>query len=245
MMELLNGALTLNQQMMLKLRESPQVVRRGMLVLLLVGLLVGAVQSISAMIAEPSPDEQISALRTQIDESLRQQALIANSDAEREAIRLLNENKEPLLNLVRSLLVLPTPLPQPVGSVLQALGFFVSTPLRYLGWLALVVALTQLAAHQLGGQGSLQQMLGLGALSVAPHALDALVIVPVIGPVFAMAAWGWGLVILVIATGVVHKFDSQRAAVAVLLYPFIGAVLGILGCCCYMLLAVFAAGIGG
>lgn len=245
MMELLNGALTLNQRMMQGLRESPQVVRRGLLVVLLVGLLVGAVQGISAAITQSNPDQIINDLRVQLDESLRQQALAANSDAERESIRILSENKEPLLSLIRSVIELPTPLPQPAPTLFQALGAFASTPLRYLGLLALTVAFTQLAARQLGGQGSLQQMLGLGALSVAPHALDALVIVPVIGPIFAMVAWGWGLVILVVATGVVHKFDSQRAALAVLLYPFIGALLGVLGCCCYALLVVAAAGLGG
>lgn len=245
MMELFNGALTLNQEMMRTLRESPRVVRRGLLVVLLVGLLVGGVQSISMAITQSSPDRVISDLRTQIDDSLRQQALSAETDAQREVLRLFNENKEPLLDLIRSLLLLPTPLPRPVGALLQALGSLVTTPLSYLGGLVLAVVFTQLAARQLGGQGSIQQMLGLSALSVAPHALDALVIVPFIGPTFGLIAWAWGLVILVVATGVAHKLESGRATLAVLLYPLIGALLAMLGCCLYVILAFAAFGAGG
>jgi hypothetical protein len=100
------------------------------------------------------------------------------------------------------------------------------------------VVLTHIAARQLGGQGTIQQMLGMGALSVAPHALDALSFIPVIGSTLGVIAWAWGLVILVVATGIAHRLDSGRATLAVLLYPVIGILLLMLGCCALFILAL-------
>jgi hypothetical protein len=118
---------------------------------------------------------------------------------------------------------------------------FVATPLSYLAGLLITVAFTHLAARQLGGQGSLQQMIGLAALSVAPHALDALGFIGGIGPLIGSLAWGWGLMILIYATSVAHQLDAGRAALAVLLYPILGFILAIVGFC---LLAFLASGVG-
>lgn len=241
MMDTFNGALTLNQTLLLGMRESPYVVRRGLLVVLLVGLLVGGVQGISSMITASSPDRIVAEFEAGFDQSVRQQALSANTPEQREVIRIINANKESLLNLVRTLVELPTPLPRPVGVVLQGLGQMASTPLTYLGGLVFAVVLTQIAARQLGGQGSIQQMLGLGALSVAPHALDALSFVPGLGPALSLIAWFWGLVVLVVATSVAHRLDSGRATLAVLLYPLIGMFLFGLGCCALFLFILLGA----
>ncbi|NTV65063.1 MAG: YIP1 family protein, partial [Oscillochloris sp.] len=95
----------------------------------------------------------------------------------------------------------------------------------------LAVVSTHIAARQLGGEGNIQQMLGLSALSVAPHALDALGFIPAIGATLNLIAWVWGLVILVVATSVAHRLDSGRATLAVLLYPLIISLLFLFGCC--------------
>lgn len=244
MIDTFNGALTLNQNLMRGLREAPDVVRRGLTLVLLVGLLVGVVQGISIMISTASPQRVVDEVSAALDQSLRQQTLGANSDEQREVIRILNQNKEPALEVLRSVLELPTPLPRPVGVLFQGLGIMASTPLAYLSGLVLAVAVAHVAARQLGGEGNIQQMLGLGALSVAPHALDALSFIPILGTTLSFIAWAWGLVILIAATSIAHRLDSWRATMAVMLYPLIGALLLFLGFCVLLFFSFAAAGGG-
>lgn len=236
MIELFNAALTVNQNVMRGLRESPDVVRRGLMVVLFVGLLVGAVSGASSAITSASPERTVEAVRTQVAELKRQ--LLDNPNADPALIQLINTNEEAFYALIEDVLALQAPLPRPVQVGFQWLASVVSTPLSYLAGLLVAVVFTHIAARQLGGEGNIQQMLGLGALSVAPHALDALAFVPVIGPTLGFIAWAWGLVILVVATMVAHKLDSGRAAIAVLLFPLLGALLGFLALCLLLFVSV-------
>ncbi len=238
MIDMFNGALTLNQQLLHNLRESPQVVQRGLLVVLLVGLLVGGVNGLNYILSGVNPDRQINELRQQLNDAITQRALLDNTPEQREVLQLFRENIDPALAIVKSVAELPRPLPRPVGVVLEGFGIFVTQPLGYLGSLMLWVVCTHISARWLGGQGNIQQMLGLGALSVAPHALDALEIVPVLGPTLGLIASIWGLVILTFSTSVAHRLDTGRAAMAVLLLPLLGMVLLVLGFCCLFLAAV-------
>ncbi|MCU0493571.1 MAG: YIP1 family protein [Chloroflexaceae bacterium] len=244
MIDTFNGALTLRQKLLLELRDSPQVVRRGLLVVLLVGLLVGGVNGIRTAATSVNPDRELAEARAQFDDALDQQAMTATTPEAREAIRLMRENADAGFALVREIALLPTPLPRAVGGALQGLGVFVSTPLSYLGSLLLWVIFTHIAARWLGGQGNIQQMLGLGALSVAPHALDALGFIPVVGSAISLVATIWGLVVLVVATAVAHKLDTGRATLAVCLFPLVGILLALLSFC-ILLLFVVAAVSGG
>ncbi|MCS6881108.1 MAG: Yip1 family protein [Oscillochloridaceae bacterium] len=244
MIELFNGALTLNQRLMLGLRESPDVVRRGLLLVLFVGLLVGAVTGASALLDTATPERTVATVREFVEAQKRQIALSPNADQLQPLLRFVNENEEAFYALLKDLIALPTPLPRPFGQVFQWLATTVSTPLSYLAGLLLTVIFTHIAARQLGGQGHIQQMLGLGALSVAPHALDALTFIPGLGPVLGLIAWGWGLVILVVATSVAHRLDSTRATLAVLLYPVLLGLVGVLLFCGLLFVVVSLAGQG-
>lgn len=236
MIELFNAALTVNQNVMRGLRESPDVVRRGLMVVLFVGLLVGAVRGASDAITSASPQRSIDAVRAQVGELKSQ--LLDNPNADPQLIQFINANEEAFYALLEDVMGLPAPLPRTVQVGFQWLASVVATPLSYLAGLLVAVVFTHIAARQLGGQGSIQQMLGLGALSVAPHALDALAFIPGIGPTLGLIAWAWGLVILVVATMIAHKLDSGRAAIAVLLFPLLGALLGLLALCALLFLSV-------
>ncbi|MCX7789787.1 MAG: YIP1 family protein [Chloroflexaceae bacterium] len=238
MIELFNGALTLNQRLLLGLRESPDVVRRGLTLVLFVGLLVGAVNGASTLLNTATTERTVATVREFVEAQKRQIALGPNADQLQPLLRFVNENEEAFYALLQDLLELPTPLPRQFGQAFQWLATTVSTPLSYLSGLLLTVIFTHIAARQLGGQGHIQQMLGLGALSVAPHALDALTFIPGLGPVLGLIAWGWGLVILVVATSVAHRLESTRAILAVLLYPVLLGLLGFLLFCGLLFLAV-------
>lgn len=239
MMELFNGALTLNQNVMRGLRESPDAVRRGFLLVLFVGLLVGAANGVSAAIRGATPERQVAALRAEFERQMDQLVLGSNDEGTQELTRIINENEEPAFQLIEDLLALPTPLPRPVGVAFQLLAALVSTPLSYLAGMLLAAVVAHITARQLGGQGTIQQTVALGSLSVAPHALDALAFIPGLGGLLTTVAWFWGLAILIAATSVAHRLDSLRAALAVLLYPLLLALLGFLGLC--MLFAVLVA----
>lgn len=241
MTELFNGALTVNQDLMRGLRESPDVVRRGLLLVLLVGLLVGAVRGASEAITASSPERTVAAVQAQVEEFKRQ---LVTGSGDPQVIQLINANEAAFYALLEAVLTLPSPLPRPVQLGFQWLASVVGTPLGYFAGLIVAVACTHMVAHQLGGQGSIQQMLGLGALSVAPRALDALSFVPLVGPTLGLIAWAWGLIVLVVATMVAHRLDSGRATIAVLLVPLLLALLAFLGLC-LLLLASVALATGG
>ncbi len=243
MMELFNGALTLNQNVMRGLREAPDAVRRGFMLVLFVGLLVGAANGISTLIQTATPDRTVQMLRTQLDQQLNQLVLTSNDPNTQELSRLVNENKASAFALIEQLIALPTPLPRPVGQFFQLLAAIVSTPISYLAGMLLAVAVAHLTARQLGGQGNLPHMVSLGSLAVAPHALDALAFIPGIGSTLSLLAWAWGFAILVLATSIVHRLDSLRAVLAVLLYPLLLSLLGFLAFC--VLLGVLVAAAGG
>lgn len=242
MMELFNGALTLNQDLMRGLRESPDAVTRGFLLVLFVGLLVGAANGVSGLIQGATPERTVAVLRAEFDRQVDRLVLTSNDATTQELTRIVNENEEPFFQLIEDLLSLPTPLPRPAGMAFRLLASIVSTPLSYLAGMLLAVVVAHIAARQLGGQGTIQQMVGLGALSVAPHALDALAFIPGLGPTLGFVAWVWGLVVLIVATSVAHRLDSLRSAMAVLLYPLLLALLGILVFCILFAMLIVMAG---
>lgn len=231
MMELFNGALTLNQERMRGLREAPDAVARGFMLVLFVGLLVGAVSGVNGVLQSSTPERAVAAVRAELDRQVDQLVLTSNDETTQELTRVINENEEPFFAMLEELLALPTTLPRPVGLAFQLVAAVVSTPLSYLAGMLLAAAVAHIAARQLGGQGSIQQTVALGSLSVAPHALDALAFIPGLGPTLGFVAWIWGLVVLIVAISVAHRLDSLRAALAVLLYPLLLGLLAILAFC--------------
>ena len=245
MMDIFNGALTLNRTLLYSLRDSPYVVQRGMLVILLVGLLVGGVNGARMMLDELNPDRKIANLRFQLERAVTQQSVGATTPDQRRILQSIRDNIDPIIELVKARSALPRSLPRPIGAMLQGLGVLVSGPITYLSTLLLWVIFTHISARWLGGKGSMQQMLGLGALSVAPHALDALAFVEFIGGTLSMIASGWGIVILIVGTSVAHKLEIGRATMAVFLFPVIATVLTGLSCCIlFMVLVMISAGAG-
>jgi hypothetical protein len=233
-----NGALRLNQRMLQTMREAPDLVRQGLFVVLFVSLIVGGVNGARVFLAFIDPSREVGTQREILELQAQQFEPLLEGSAGSELLRASLELPLSLLTIGQRLTELPTPLPGPLPALISGLSVVASTPLSYLGNTLLVLILTHLGAKQLGGQGTIQQMLGLGALSAAPHALDALAFVPVLGDALRLVAWGWGLVILIAATGVAHRFDSGRATLAVVLYPVVLILLGILAYC--GLIALFA-----
>ena len=242
MIELFNGALTLNRQLMLGLREAPDTIQRGFLLILLVGVLVGGVNGISNLLSTATPEQALENFRRELETQIDQLVLTSNDPNMAEVTRVINENKEPFFALINDIQLLPTALPRPAGQLFQLLATTISSPLSYLSSMLLAAVAAHIVARRLNGQGSLQQMIGLSSLSVAPHALDALAFIPGLGGTITLIAWAWGLVVLIVATSIAHRIDSSRATMAVLFIPLLMVVLIGLACC---LLLVFAGVLAG
>ncbi|NJP04633.1 MAG: YIP1 family protein [Chloroflexaceae bacterium] len=257
MMETFNGALLLRERVFEQLRGSPQVVRRGMMIVLLVGIIVGAVDGIHILVAALNINQTIEQQRgvlesflDDFEQQIEQEAVDEDTTQQqqqsllvsRQIVTIGRQNLDPYIAMVRDLSTLPGFLPRPVGALAYALGALVSTPLAYLAALLTAVVFTHIAAGWFGGQGNIQQMIGVGALSVAPHLLDALAnafgFIESLSGLIGAIAWVWGLFIFILATSVVHRIDTGRAALAVFLFPLIGFFLAILGFCALFLFSI-------
>lgn len=247
MIDTFNGALLLREQVLKNLRDSPRVVQQGFMVILLVGLLVGGVGGVQEAMGSLNPEQEIERMHLAYEKSLKQMAASSPNPEGRVVYGAFLENLGPGVDMLQQVTALPTPLPRPVVALLRGLGVLFSRPFEYLYGVLITVVFTHLAARWLGGTGTIQHMMGLGALSVAPHALDAIAFIPIIGSAGAMLssiAWIWGLIILVVGTSVAHRLDYGRASFAVLFFPSIGVLLSALGCCGLSFLAVALGGAG-
>ena len=236
MIDTFNGALTLNQKLLADLRDSPFVVRQGLLVVLLVGLLVGGVNGVRTLVYGIDPARQAKELQLQkaeLEEGLREMSNNTREMMQRRVIESYMENLDSGFALAEQIAKLPTPLPHPAGIIAESLGIFASQFFLYLSWLLPLVVVIHLSARALGGQGSIQQTLGLGSLCVAPHALDALTFINIIGPVIGIFASIWSFTVLVTATSVAHRLTSERSLMAILLFPILGSMLCLMGCCIF------------
>lgn len=230
MMDTFNKALLLNQRMFHELRDTPDVVRRGLMIVLLVGLLVGGVHGTQRILFFLNPTPTLTQLREQMEDNI-EEILISSTDPDQRTMFVnLRENLDSGFALAETVFTFPSTLPRPVVAVARGLGMIVSQPLNYLGGLLLLVIFTHIAAYRFGGQGNIQQMLGLGALSTAPLILDALTIIPALNSVIWITARVWSLIVLILATSVAHRIDTGRATLAVLFFPVLGAILAVCGC---------------
>lgn len=241
MIDRFNGALLLRKNVLKEMREAPDVVRQGLMVVLLVGLLVGGVDGVRRAFFVLDPRPELMRVQLSMERSLDQQAMMSNTERQRAFITLVKDNLPHAFAIVYQVQELPAPLPRSLRAVLQGLGVFVSRPLTFLQWALVASIFTHIAARWFGGQGTLQQMIGLGVLSVAPHALDALVFVPVLGTTFLILAWGWGFAVLVVGTSIAHRLETGRALLATTFFPLIGIFLASLGCCIFLAWVAMAA----
>lgn len=222
------GALMLDTKTFSDLKASPDVFRKGITILVVIGLIVGLVTALvgtaQGLLANPAAD--LAQARATAEQQMKQfmppeaSAMFLDnmSMGFRIAERIVRETK--------------SPLPHPVRVVFQQIGVMVSYPFGWLSSLLLYGALVHIAARLLGGRGTIAQMLGLTALTVAPYILSAVSVIlnaiPYAGGcltfLIGLVEFFWGIVIYVKGTAVAHEMSGGRALMAVLL-PIIVAVL--------------------
>ena len=226
MIELLGlarGALTLNAQTFDNLKQSPDVFRKGFTFVLVVGLIVGGVLGVVALIGEilTPPAQQIAQAR----EGFRQTFGYFSSAMPPEISRQVTESFEMGLRIgERVTRETRSPLPEPIGVIFRQSGAIVSYPFGWLGGLIFFGALVHIFAKLLGGRATIAQMLGVTSLTVVPHLLDAFGFIACLGALLGFIAWAWGVVIYIKGVAVAQEINTGKAILAVLL-PFMVAFL--------------------
>jgi hypothetical protein len=138
------------------------------------------------------------------------------------------------MSSARQIAALPTPLPSPIGAIFESVGRYVSLPFTDTGIPLSRVALStwlgygiwvMLFAKLMGGRAGLVSFFGTTALYAGPFLLTLFSFIPRVGPVLALVAFIWGLLIYVKSTTVSHRFGYGKGIIAVALPIFLGAVL--------------------
>jgi hypothetical protein len=203
------GVIVLDIPTLVNFRDRKDVFLRGLIILALVGLVVGAAEFAVSFIGSflaPSAEAQLNQI-SQGFEQMRQ--YLPPEAAEVFEEQFLNNFKVGMEIGVK-IDALPTPLPKVVGGLFTALGAWVSRPLTMLGGFLAYGIWVMLAAKLLGGNGRLQEFLGTAALSAVPYLLAVLRWVPCLGSTLNLVAWVWSTIIWVAATAVAHGWAVPR-----------------------------------
>lgn len=220
MFRLMRGALALDDTVFTDMKISADPFKRGLVVLLAVGLLVGlvkaAVDLYQEVVLSPPRSATLEELERGFEEGFEQfQQFIPLPPETQDMIRgyaragmqigVEIANLEPIL-------------PPPTGETLRALGHFVSRPFAWLSFVMLYGVLVHIGSRLfLRGRGTIQQMLGCTSLAAVPLVLNVFGPVPYLGPLLAFVAFWWSYAVYVQGTATAQEIGAGKAAVAVLL----------------------------
>jgi hypothetical protein len=211
MLSTVRGAITLDIPTLVRFRDAEDVFRRGIIILIVVGLVLGAVEFAVSFIGgvfAPSAEAQLAEVRQNFDQMLQFMPPEAVEAFEEQFL----SNFEAGMKIALNVEALTTPLPKVVGNLFTALGAWVSKPLAMLGGFLAYGIWVMLAAKLLGGTGRLQEFLGTAALSSLPSLLLILGWVPCLGGVLGFVAWVWGALIWIAAAAVAHGWAAPVTA---------------------------------
>ncbi len=207
------------------------VLKRGLTLLVLATLLAGVLPLIVNVIGDLRP---ISAQRQEAEQSIRE--ITTSMDPLRDLFGMPPGFEQDFITGLQggmemgfSIAELPTPLPRPLGQLLQNLGAFLSLPFsRLAGWIGYALWVL-LVAKFLDGKATLSQMMGTTALYAVPHVLGILSFVPCLGSLLGLVATVWGIAIYVKAVAVANDFSIGRAIAATVIPALVSAGLALMG----------------
>lgn len=224
----LRGVLTLDDATYIRLRDSKNAMRVGVLVLLVAFLIAGSLQFVFDLVefTQPFRAEEAAEVRAEVARGI-EQALAFTPQTDAFTRAFLDEfmrNFDSGLNIAVEVSQLPTTLPKFAGGFLQALGQWLSNPFAHLGaWLAYAIWVL-LFARLLGGNGGVDRFLGLTALYAVPNALGIFSPIPYVGGLIALVGTVWGWIVYIKAVQISQRFDLGKAILAAVL-PLLALVV--------------------
>jgi len=231
---LLWDALFLESRAYATMSEDKSPVKKGLVILIILGLALGVAGFIGATL-EWASSPSLSAIQDTIYEMYQQAPWWQFIDREPQAMQMFNQIWEQVWQFVG--VMVPTPASSLSGLILKPLGLIIT-------WLIFGV-LVHLIARLLGGTAGLGQTLGATSLASAPQLLSLLTALPFV----VVAGIGtWTLLCRYMAVRVTHDLSWARAMWSVLLtlivLVFIGLILAVSGTVIFgsIMAATFAGG---
>ncbi|MBC7263881.1 MAG: YIP1 family protein [Chloroflexi bacterium] len=212
------SVITLRDDAYHSLKASADVFQRGLVILIVVGLVVGAVSGTVTFITRLTQSTAADIAEIENFMTMYMRMFAEEMTPEEQALfeNFVEDYIRMIIEIIRKIEAIPTPLPRPIPYLLEALGVFLSTPFGMMSaWLTYGL-LVLIFARLLGGRSTVQQMLGLTALAWVPGLLNALGFIPCLGLIIGLVALVWGFVIYVKATAIANDMDMGKALVAVL-----------------------------
>jgi hypothetical protein len=197
------GAFLLEEETYTGMRDNPQRLSRGLVFVLVVGVLVGAATA-CGQLSQWAFAPDLNTVQAMVYDHLTQMSWFTMWGGQSRG-QFTNEFNQ-IYNLVWSIVKGRAPSPLALVNIL-------TQPLILLvAWL-LYGLVAHLMAKLLGGQGSLGQTLGCTALAAAPQLLNLIQVVP-----YALAAGvgAWALVCNFTALRTAHGLSGWRALIAAL-----------------------------
>jgi len=221
---LLWNALFLESQAYAAMRDNKSPVKKGLIILLVLGLAL-ALAGIIGTTLEWASGPSMAAIQETILEKYHQSPWWQFIEAEPEALQMFEQIWDQAWQIMG--FVIPTPVSSLSGLISKPLGLIIS-------WLIFGL-LAHLFARMLGGSANFGQTLGATSLAAAPQLLLLLTALPFV----VVAGIGiWTLLCRYMAIRVTHDLSWARSMWSVLLPPIL---LGILA---FMLAMVFGIAIG-
>lgn len=215
---LLWGAMFLENQAYAAMRDSKSPVKKGMIILIVLGLAL-ALAGIIGTTLEWASSPALDAIRETIWEKYQQASWWQFIEAEPQALAMFEQIWDQIWQIMGY--IIPTPASSVAGLLFKPLGLILT-------WLIFGL-FAHLFARMLGGSASLRQTLGATSLAAAPQLLSLLTALPFV----VIAGIGtWTLLCRYMAIRVTHDLSWARTLWAVLLPPillgFLAFLLGML-----------------
>ncbi len=220
----------------------------GFITIIAIALISGLPVFIGDLVAaaRPAPDINVSAAMAEVQRSLDAFGPMMGAmspEAQKMILDQVEQGLELGVTAARQIAALPTPLPAPIGGIFEAVGSYVSLPFTDTGIPLSRVALSawlgygiwvMLFARLMGGRAGLVGFFGTTALYAGPFLLTFFRFIPVLGPLLAIIAFIWGILIYVKSTTISHGFGYGKGILATALPLLIGLLL----------IMLFAGGVG-
>jgi hypothetical protein len=210
-------------------RDRPNLFLRGVILIVVISLVASLVTFGTNLVNKVRPVDpaQIEeAIRQSIEESSRWNPGWQAMDPKTR--KMFDQQIDVVIDMVKDIVQIRTPLPRGVSGFLEAVGGFLSrAPSALAGWL-FYGALVLVAVNLLGGGTRLPDFLGMVSLYAIPGLLGLLEWIPCLGPILGLAGWAWGIVIYVKAVSVASDLDTGKSLLAVLAPAIVLFLLGIL-----------------
>jgi hypothetical protein len=233
----LRGALLFDTGTFIRVRGRPDTVLRGLVFIVAVALLAGfpafVIEAGRGMRSQEAIETGMAQATAEFEQGLEQAAPFMQN-VPPQVLDLIRQNFRMGVSIGTQIDALPTLLPRPLGNLLRAFGHWLSAPFgRSLVPLAAASLATWLGygiwvlvyAKVLGGRADVRGFLGTTSLFAAPHLLNVFGFIPVLGPLFGVIAYLWGLAIYVKGAAVSNEIGTARALLAVVLPVIIFSVV--------------------